>query len=83
MNLTTNEAIVLQQIHEDGEDDARTLSRMLGMSRHHVLSIVGRLKSKGLVAIEGAYDGLWVHLTREGRRLMNYVWPEARANQHA
>lgn len=29
MNLTTNEAIVLQQIHEDGEDDARTLSRML------------------------------------------------------
>lgn len=77
LNLTTNEAIVLQQVHEDGEDDTKTLSRMLGMSRQHMMAILGHLKRKGLVVIDGGYDGLWVHLTRKGQQLMHYMWPEA------
>lgn len=78
LSLTTNEAIVLQQVHEDGEDDTKTLSRMLGMSRQHMMAVIGRLKRKGLVAIDGSYDGLWVHLTGKGRQLIHYMWPEAR-----
>ena len=76
--LSLSEAIVLQQVHEDGEDDARTLERALGMSPEHTLNIIGRLKRKGLVAIDGEYGGLWVHLTQKGRRLIHYLWPEAR-----
>jgi len=77
--LTPSEAIVLQQVHEDGEDDPRTLARMLGMSRQHVLNIIAHLKHKGLIAIDGGYDGLWVHLTNKGRRLISYLWPESRS----
>lgn len=77
--LSLNEAIVLRQVHEDGEDDTRSLAAALGMSREHALTVILHLKRKGLVAIDGDYDGLWVHLTRKGRRLMHYLWPEARS----
>ena len=77
--LTPNEALVLQQIHDDGEDDTRSLARMFGMSRAHMMSIVSHLKQKGLVTIKGGYDGLWVHVTRKGTQLMHYLWPEAQA----
>ena len=76
--LTANEAILLQQIHEDGEDDTRTLSQQLGMSRHHILALVAHLKQKGLVAVDSDHDGLWVHLTRRGQHFIRYMWPEAR-----
>ena len=76
--LTPNEAIVLQQVHEDGEDDTSTLASQLGMSRHHVLSIIEQLKHKGLVAIDSDLDGLWVRLTHRGQQIMQYLWPEAR-----
>ncbi|HMS92826.1 MAG TPA: winged helix DNA-binding protein [Candidatus Saccharibacteria bacterium] len=75
--LTPNEAIVLQQVHEDGEDDTRTLAQQLGMSRQHILTIIERLKSKGLVAIDSSLDGLWVRLTRKGQHIMRQLWPEA------
>lgn len=78
MDLTPNEAIVLQQVNEDGEDDARTLSRTLGLSRQHTMSILARLKHKGLVALNTSYDDLWVHMTKKGKALMSYVWPESR-----
>lgn len=78
-SLSLSEAIVLQQVHEDGEDDTGTLSRALGMSRERTLGVVAHLKKKGLVAVEGEHDGLWVHLTRKGRRLIHYLWPEARS----
>ncbi len=75
--LTLSEAIVLQQVHEDGEDDTGSLAKALGMSRESTLNVIAHLKRKGLVAIDGSYDGLWVHLTRKGRRLIHYLWPEA------
>ena len=76
-SLSLSEAIVLQQVHEDGEDDTAALAKALGMSREHTLNVVAHLKRKGLVAIDGEYDGVWVHLTRKGLRLMRYLWPEA------
>ena len=75
--LTTSEAIVLQQLHEEGEDDARSLARMLGMSRHHTMAVVRTLRRKGLVMIDNN-DELWIRLTSQGKQLMNYLWPEAR-----
>ena len=33
INLTTNEALVLQQVYEDGGDDAAMLAVQMGMPR--------------------------------------------------
>lgn len=77
VHLTTNEAIVLQQVHEDGEDDMHTLARQLGLSRSSLFATVERLKHKGLIAITSSTDELWVHLTRKGQQFIHYVWPEA------
>ena len=38
------------------------------------------LKKRGLVAINAEIDGIWVRLTDRGKRLMNYLWPEARVS---
>lgn len=77
--LTTNEAILLQQVHEDGEDDTSTLADQLGMSRHHIIAMIERLKHKGLIAINSDFGDLWIHLTRKGQQLMYDLWPEANA----
>lgn len=77
INLTPSEAIVLQQVGEDVEDDAWSLARRVGMTRRHVMSIISRLQHKGLIALDSNIGGLWVRLTRKGQQLMSYVWPEA------
>jgi CTP-dependent riboflavin kinase len=77
INLTTSEAIVLQQVGEDVEDDAWQLAKRVGMTRRHVMSVISHLQHKGLVALDSSVGGLWVRLTRKGHQLMNYVWPEA------
>lgn len=79
INLTTNEAIVLQQINEDIEDDTWSLAKRVGMTRRHVMSVISRLQQKGLIALTNSYEGLWVRLTKEGRAFIRYVWPEAAA----
>ena len=75
-NLTPNEAIVLQQIYEDGEDDVRTLAQMLGMSVKSVVAIVAHLKKRGLVAISSDLGDLWIEVSAKGRCLIKRLWPE-------
>lgn len=75
-NLTPNEAIVLQQIYEDGEDDVRTLAQMLGMSAKSVVAVVAHLKKRGLVAISNDLGDLWIKVSAKGRRLIKKLWPE-------
>ena len=76
-NLTPNEAIVLQQIYEDGEDDVRTLAQMLGMSAKSVVAVVAHLKKRGLVAISNDLGDLWIKVSAKGRRLIKKLWPES------
>ena len=75
-NLTSNEAIVLQQIYEDGEDDVRTLAQMLGMSAKSVVAVVAHLKKRGLVAISNDLGDLWIEVSAKGRCLIKRLWPE-------
>ena len=75
-NLTPNEAIVLQQIYEDGEDDVRTLAQMLGMSAKSVVAVVAHLKKRGLVAISNDLGDLWIEVSAKGRCLIKRLWPE-------
>ena len=77
VNLNTDEAIVLQQIYEDIEDDPQMIARQVGMSYKWVLKIVAKLKSKGLLVIEQTCGDLWIRLSSQGRRLVQNLWPEA------
>ncbi len=78
-DLTTTEALVLQQVHEDGEDDVPTLSRQLGMSRQYALAVVASLKHKGLLVVTDGYQQLWVRPSARGKRMVRYIWPQAQA----
>ncbi len=75
--ITPNEAIVLQQVYEDGEDNATALAYMLGMSRSRIMQLLTTLREKGLIAAENSFDGVWIRATSKGRKLMRYLWPEA------
>ena len=76
VNLTSNEALVLQQIAEKGEDDVIGLSRGLSMSRSQVAKQLDRLRAKKLVTIKATCGDLWVRASKRGRQLVNYMWPE-------
>ncbi len=76
INLTNDEALLLQQISENGEDDVSELARSLRMSYRHVAAQLERLRSKGLVTVQSTYDDLWVRISVRGRRLVRYLWPE-------
>ena len=77
VNLTTNEALILQQIYEDGGDDVVVLAGQVGLSRRTVMNILADLRRKGLMAIDQIYGDAWVRLTTRGKRLVQKIWPEA------
>ena len=52
INLTTNEALVLQQVYEDGGDDAAMLAAQMGMPRRTAMNVLADLRRKGLMAID-------------------------------
>ncbi|QJU07048.1 MarR family winged helix-turn-helix transcriptional regulator [Candidatus Saccharibacteria bacterium oral taxon 955] len=79
INLTTNEALVLQQVYEDGSDGAGSLAAQIGMPRRTVMNVLTDLRRKGLMAIDQAYGDAWVRLTTRGKRLVQRIWPEAQA----
>lgn len=77
VNLTTNEALILQQIYEDGSDNVVVLAGQVGLSRRTVMNILADLRRKGLMAIDQIYGNAWVRLTTRGKRLVQKIWPEA------
>ena len=76
LNLTTNEALVLQQVYEDGSDDIAMLAVHVLIPRRTVMNVLTDLRRKGLMAIEQAYGGAWVRFTARGKRLVQQIWPE-------
>lgn len=77
--LTTNEALVLQQVYEDGSDEAAMLAAQMGMPRRTAMNVLADLRRKGLMAIDQVYGDAWVQLTTRGKRLVQRIWPEAQA----
>ena len=77
--LTANEALLLQQVYEDGGDDAVKLVAQMGMPRRTAMHVLADLRRKGLMAIDQAYGDAWVRLTARGKRLVQRIWPEAQA----
>ena len=77
--LTTNEALVLQQVYEGGSDEAAMLAAQMGMPRRTAMNVLADLRRKGLMAIDQVYGDAWVQLTTRGKRLVQRIWPEAQA----
>ena len=70
INLTTNEALALQQVYEDGGDDAAMLAAQMGMPHRTAMYVLVDLRCKGLMAIDQVYGDAWVRLTTSGKRLV-------------
>lgn len=76
IELTSDEAIILQQIEEAGEEDVRGLVYSLRMTHQQVVAILERLKHKGLIRIHARYGDWWVRVSVHGKRTLAMLWPE-------
>ena len=78
MDLTVNEALILQQVFEDGEEEVENLVYQTGMPKRMTLNILSDLKSKGLlIVMQQAYGKILVSITGRGKKLIQTMWPEA------
>ena len=76
VSLNNEDALVLQQISEMGEDDVVGLERSLGMKRGRVLASIESLRRKGLITVERISGDWWVQLSTKGKELTHHMWPE-------
>ena len=83
INLTTDEALVLQQVSESGEEDIISLADSLHMTRQKVMTCLSRLSKKGLVVIKTTYGDWWVHVSGKGEHFVHSIWPEYSNRQMA
>ena len=78
MDLSVNEARILQQVYEDGVDDVDNIVDQAGMPKKVTMNVLTELKSKGLLTvIQQTYGKILVSVTSQGKKLVNAMWPEA------
>lgn len=78
MDLSVNEALILQQIYEDGVDDVDNIVDQAGMPKKVTMNVLTELKSKGLLTvIQQTYGKILVSVTSQGKKLVNAMWSEA------
>ena len=78
MDLSVNEALILQQVYEDGVDDVGNIVDQAGMPKKVTMNVLTELKSKGLLTvIQQTYGKILVSVTSQGKKLVNAMWPEA------
>ena len=78
MDLSVNEALILQQVYEDGVGDVDNIVDQAGMPKKVTMNVLTELKSKGLLTvIQQTYGKILVSVTSQGKKLVNAMWPEA------
>ena len=78
MNLSVNEALILQQVYEEGVDDVDNIVDQAGMPKKVTMNVLTELKSKGLLTvIQQTYGKILVSVTSQGKKLVHAMWPEA------
>lgn len=78
VDLSVNEALILQQVYEDGVDDVDSIVDQAGMPKKVTMNVLTELKSKGLLTvIQQTYGKIMVSVTSQGKKLVNTMWPEA------
>jgi len=81
INLSTYEALILQQIAETGEEDVLSLSGVLGLKHQQVMNTLEQLRKKGLISIQRTASDWWVHASSKGKEFSRYIWPEMLASR--
>ena len=68
VDLSVNEALILQQVFEEGEDEVDNIVDQAGMPKKITMNVLSGLKSKGLLTIiHHAYGRILVSVTRQGK----------------
>lgn len=81
LELPRDYALVLQTVHENGEEDFANLAETLKFDRQRLAHIIEALRSKGLLYLSksgrSSYAGAWIRLSSKGRKCMTTIWPES------
>ena len=83
IQLPQDQAIVLQQINELGEEDFTGLAESLRLGRAKLAEIIQILHHKRLILVRrSAYAEVWVRLSTKGKDIMSSMWPESASLQY-
>lgn len=83
IRLPHEQALVLQQINELGEEDFIGLSQGLRIGRAKLAKIIQTLHHKRLILVrKSAYAEVWVRLSTKGQQAMRTIWPESTQLQY-
>lgn len=77
VTLTNEDAMILQQINESGEEDIISLERALGIHRGRLMARLEHLRRKGLITIQRTASDWWIQMSSKGKQVSAYVWPES------
>lgn len=82
IELPRDYALVLQTVHENGEEDFANLAETLRFDRPRLAHIVDALRHKGLIYLNrsaGAGSEAWIRVSAKGRKCIATIWPESAA----
>jgi len=82
VEMPTDYALVLQQVHADGEEDFTNLAETLSYDRRRLSHIVSALQHKGLIVINWRHSEGWITLSSRGRRLVDTLWMPQTMGMH-
>ncbi len=78
LKLPEDYRLVLKQISDMGEEDFAALAESVRLSRARLAHIVQSLQHKGLLLVSrSGYGDAWIRLSSKGRRISQFMWPEA------
>ena len=75
-SLSTNDALVLQQIAECGQESLDELMYDTHMSQGRLHALVERLKHKGSVKIQYDFEEILISLSTQGKHVLKQIWPQ-------
>ena len=75
--LPNDYALVVQQVHDNGEEDFAGLADSLRLTPGRLAHVLQGLAHKRLIVSRHAGYGIWVRLSARGKRLMHTMWPES------
>ena len=82
IHLPQEQALVLQQIAEQGEEDFTGLAQGLRFGRAKLAEIIQILHHKRLILVrKSGYAEVWVRLSTKGKYIMRTLWPESASYQ--
>lgn len=84
IELPRDYALVLQTVHESGEEDFANLAETLRFDRPRLAHIVESLRHRGLIyfsrsagALGRSSTDVWIRLSAKGRKIVETIWPES------